>query len=236
MGITPMTTDHLALLRLQSWLSPAFPVGAFSYSHGLKAAVEAGWVRDREGLLDWLAADLMHGAGRNDAILLCAAWRAARAGDETALIEAAEISAALRGSAELALESTAQGAAFLRTIRLAWPHEKLEALAAQLERSQIEPTLPIVFGVACAAYAAPLEQAVPLYLQAASANLVSAALRLLSVGQTDGQIVMQALEETVTKTARDALTAGLDDLGSAAVMVDIASLAHETQYTRLFRS
>jgi urease accessory protein len=231
-----MNTDPLAALRLQSWLSPAFPVGAFSYSHGLEQAAEFGWVTDRDSLIAWLEADLRFGAGRNEAIFLAAAWRMVHANDDAALLETGKLSAAMRGSAELALESTASGAAFLRTIRLAWPHKRLDALAQGLKAEKIEPTLPIIFGATCAAHGVDLAQALPLYLHATAANLVSAALRLLQIGQTDGQLAIRALEQAAIDVANETMSATLDDLGSAALMVDMASLAHETQYTRLFRS
>ncbi len=231
-----MSTETLSALRLQAWLSPGFPVGAFSYSHGLEYAAEAGWVSDRASLVDWLDADLRFGAGRNDVIFAAAVWRAVTADDEAALVEAASLSAAMRGSAELALESTAQGAAFLRTIRQSWPHDRLDGLADLLKREGLEPTLPVIFGAACAVHGVPLASAAPLYMHAIVANLVSAALRLLSMGQTDGQIAIRELEDAVLETAEEALAAGLEDIGSAALMVDLASLAHETQYTRLFRS
>lgn len=228
--------DPRALLRLQSWLSPAFPVGAFSYSHALESAADLGWVRDRDTMIDWLEADLRHGAGRNDAILAAAAWRAETARDDDALAEAAELSAVLRGTGEFALESGAQGAAFLRTVRQAWPHRRLEDLTRTLNRARVGPTLPIIYGVSCAAHGIGLDQALPLFLQAAAANLVSAGLRILPIGQTDGQHAIMALEDAVMETAIAAAAGDLDEIGSSAAMVDIASLAHETQYTRLFRS
>ena len=232
--LMPMPTELRMLLRLQSWLSPAFPVGAYSYSHGLEYAVEAGVVRDRGGLIDWLDADLRHGSGRSDAILFAAAWRAAD--DAAALVEVAAFAAALRGSAELALESTAQGSAFLSMIRKAWPHPALDALAAALAEAEVATTLPVVAGAACAVHGIALDTALPLYLQAAVANLVGAGVRLVPLGQSDGQLAVAALEGTVAKTAAEALAASLEEAGSTALMVDIASMQHETQYTRLFRS
>src|SRR5262249_2354828 len=86
-----------ALLRLQNWLSPAFPIGSYSYSHGLEWAVEAGQVHDRKSLVDWLEADLCYGSGRNEAIFFHAAWRGAVNDDRATLFELAELAAALRG-------------------------------------------------------------------------------------------------------------------------------------------
>jgi urease accessory protein len=223
-----------SLMRLQSWLSPAFPVGAFSYSHALEWAVEAGWVTDRASLVAWLDADLRHGAGRADAILFAHAFRAVN--DPEGFIEVAALAAALRGTAELALESTAQGTAFLATLRRAWPDAALDDSAALLAERDIAPTLAVVAGVAAALDGAPLDAAIALFVQATTANLVGAGVRLVPLGQTDGQRAVAALEDAVLATAAEAAGAGLDEVGSAALMVDIASARHETQYTRLFRS
>ncbi len=229
-----MTGGLRHLMRLQSWLSPAFPVGAFSYSHALEWAVEAGKVTDRTSLVDWLDADLRHGAGRCDAILFACAFRAAS--DEAAFVEIAAFAAALRGTEELALESAAQGTAFLSTVRRAWPSVSLDALAAALAGHDIAPVLPVAAGVAAALDGAPLDAALALYVQATTANLVGAGVRLVPLGQTDGQIAIAVLEGAVVAVADEAKDASLDDIGSAALMVDIASSRHETQYTRLFRS
>lgn len=234
--VIPMITDAAALLRLQSWLSPAFPIGAFSYSHALEWAVEAGDVRDRATLADWLEADLRHGAGRNDAIFFTEAWRAVQANDSEEFLKTAELAAAYRGSAEFALEASAQGAAFVKAVRAAWPSERFEALADDLARAGTPWTLPIAAGAACASHRIELDAALALYLQSTVANLVNAGVRLIPLGQTEGQIAVAALEAAVLAVTWDAVQLSLDDLGSAAVMVDIASMQHETQYTRLFRS
>src|SRR5215510_5037854 len=96
----------LALLRLQSWLSPMFPNGAYSYSHGLEWAVEAGQVDSRGGLVDWLEADLCYGSGRNEAIFFGEAYRNALDYEPTKLAQVAELAAASRGTTEFALESS----------------------------------------------------------------------------------------------------------------------------------
>ncbi len=230
----PMTDDLRHLMRLQSWLSPAFPVGAFSYSHALEWAVEAGQVTDRATLVDWLDADLRHGAGRSDAILFAHAFRAAR--DPEGFVEIVRLAAALRGTAELALESAAQGMAFLATVRRAWPDAALDGLAHRLATEAVAPTLPVVAGAATALDGAPLCAALATYLQSTTANLVTAGVRLVPLGQTDGQIAVASLEAAVLATAAVAASASLDEIGSAAFMIDIASARHETQYTRLFRS
>jgi urease accessory protein len=231
-----MPLDPAQALRLQTWLSPAFPTGAYAYSHGLERAVEAGKVRDRDSLVEWLDADLRQGTGRNDAILFALAHRAVREAGTNAFLEVATLAAAMRGTAELALESTAQGGALLATVRLAWPDPRLDRIAARLTAARIAPTLPVAAAACIALHGVALDDALPLYVQATVANLVSAGVRLVPLGQTDGQRAIAALEPAVTAVAAAALAATEKDLGSAATMVDIASAQHETQYTRLFRS
>ena len=227
----PMTTER-DLVRLMTWLSPAFPVGAFSYSHGLEYAVEAGLVEDRESLIEWVGGVLEHGAGRNDAILLAHAYKSEGADMETV----AELAAAMRGTAETALESDAQGRTFLDTVVTVWPDPVLIERRARLAVAKIPPAYCIAVGMAAAAMGVALQTTLAAYLQAFAANLVSAAVRLVPLGQTDGQRATAVLEPIALGVAAEAIDAPLDDLGSAALAVDWASMLHETQYTRLFRS
>lgn len=251
MGLTTirMTTDPARLMRLLSWLSPAFPIGAYSYSHGLEWAVEAGSVHDRASLVDWLEADIRHGAGRTDGIFFAEAWRAARGGDLAAaaagsqdaqqahpLVVIAELAAAMRATSELALESSQQGIAFMSAVRKAWPHPALDDLASRLRAAGITPMLPIAAAMSCAVHDIALNLALPLYLHAGAANLINAAVRLVPLGQTDGQMALASLEAAVAETAAEVIHLHVADIGSAAFMIDIASMQHETQYTRLFRS
>ena len=226
----------LALLRLQSWLSPAFPTGSYSYSHGLEWAVEAKHVQDRKSLVDWLEADLSYGSGRNEAIFFSEAWRGAIDDDRAKLYEIAELAAVFRGSSEFALESSQQGAACLATLRRVWPDHLLDWLSEILGERHIQPTFSVVLGIRSAKQGIPVSLALPAFLQSYVANLVTAAVRLIPLGQTDGQAALAELEEPVLVASAQAKRATIDDLGSAAFMVDLASMAHETQYTRLFRS
>ena len=212
------------LVRLMALLSPAFPVGAFSYSHGLERAVHDGLVRGRADLGEWLADLLTLGSGWNDALLLAAAWRA----DERELEHLAEFSEALAGSAERHLETTAQGVAFARAAR-AWP----EAVPAVLAGGG---PYPVVVGAVARRLGLPLGATLPAWLHAFVSNLVQAAVRLVPLGQSDGVAAIAGLEPTVLSVARRAAAASLEDLGSAAVISDLVSMTHETQRTRLFRS
>ena len=304
----PLTAAHLQ--RLQTWFGPSFPVGAFSYSHGLEAAFEAGLVTNRESLTDWLEGLLLFGSARNDAILFAETYR--RWPD---VAEVVELAAALSPSMELRAETLNQGAAFLRAVRQGWPGLYLEhnteprkdvsperglpggsaqaagdpvprsarpgigeALAANASptvsehgtepRKDVSPergllggnaqaagdpvpraarpgigevlsgevALPVAAGLCCAAAGIPLKPALTAYLHAFTANIVSAALRCIPLGQSDGLAAQSALEPAVEAAADAGLEASPGDIGSAAPMLDWLSATHETQYSRLFRS
>lgn len=217
--------------RLMTWLSPAFPVGGFSYSHGLEWMVEAGKAKDAIALGDWIEGILMHGAGRTDAIFLAESWRAVSANDLVALNEVAELAVAFVPSAERRLETLAQGAAFLSAVKAVWPHPALEAL---ITRDEI--AFPVAVGACAAAHGLPIAETAQAFMQGFTANVVSAGVRLIPLGQTDGLRVVARLEPLVPRIIASALAATLDDIGGIAVLGDIASMRHETQYTRLFRS
>jgi urease accessory protein len=226
----------LALLRLQSWLSPTFPTGSYSYSHGLEAAVAAGEIHDRWSLVDWLDADLRYGSGRNDAIFFHEVWRSSMNGDRARLVDIAELAAAFRGTAEFALESSQQAAAYLATLGHAWPDRVLDWLSARLSEARVPPTPAVVLGIRSAREGVPVSVALPAFLQSYVANLVTAGVRLIPLGQTAAQLAIAELEAAVIAVSTRAEGATIDDLGSAAFMVELASIAHETQYSRLFRS
>ena len=215
-----------------AWLSPAFPVGAFSYSSGIEWAVETGDVADAATLQDWLLAMLANGGGYCDAILFAHAHRAVLGADDTALHDIAELAAAFAPSKERHLETTAQGNAFIGAAR-AWPceaHDRLKAVWSG------PVAYPVAVAVTAAGHGIALEQALPAYLYALTANWVSAGVRPLPPAQTQGLHVLAALEPAIVGFAQRAAHAPLDDLGSSAFRADLASALHETQYTRLFRS
>ena len=142
------------LYRLLAWLSPNYPIGAFSYSHGLEAAIEQGFVDDAADLTGWTASIVEEGAGRNDGLLLSAAYRASLRGDDIAMDEIADLGTACQPTAELLLETTTQGRAFLDTTRAAWPAASLDRLS---QVRQGRPTvLPVVVGAAAAGHVIPL--------------------------------------------------------------------------------
>jgi urease accessory protein len=246
--ITNIITDHmimndqscrlsaLSLLRQQSWLSPAFPTGSYSYSHAIEWAVEVGDIHNRKSLVDWLEADLCYGSGRNEAIFFIEAWRSATEGDCERLMKIAELAAAFRGTSEFALETSQQAASSLATLRRVWPDHLIESFSRLLADRGIAPALSIVLGVCAAQQQIPDRLALPAFLQSYLANLVTAGIRLIPLGQTDGQLAIAQLEPAVLAVTAQAGSATIHDLGSAGFMVDLASASHETQYTRLFRS
>ena len=229
------TLSAPALQRLLAWLSPSFPIGAYSYSHGLEWAVEDGTVTDAATLAAWIGDILHHGTGRGDGILFAHAYRAAENDDPAALAELVELAAAFQPSKERHLEATAQGQAFLTTIRAAWPSPILTRLLSEMPADP-PMTYAVAVAVAAAAHGVPLAPALTGYLAAFVANLVSAGVRVIPIGQTDGQHIVAATAPMIEAIAVTALAAGLDRLGGAAFRADIASMKHETQYTRLFRS
>jgi urease accessory protein len=229
-----MTDDEAAALyRLMTWLSPAFPVGAFSYSSGIEWAVEAGDITDAASLRDWLSAMLADGSGFCDGVFLAQTHRAASARDDAALRDIAELAAAFVSSRERQLETSTQGRAFIDIARAAWLQDGMDALVAACGGAMV---YPVAVGLVSAAHKIPLAPAMHAFLHAVVSNWISAGARLVPLGQTDSQRILAALEPVVLATGKRALEASIDDLGSATFRADLASLRHETQYTRLFRS
>ncbi|MDB5566125.1 MAG: Urease accessory protein UreF [Tardiphaga sp.] len=225
--------EGAALYRLMTWLSPAFPVGAFSYSSGIEWAVEAGDITDAATLQDWLSSMLTDGAGFCDGVFLAHVHRAASSADDKSLREVAELASALVPSRERQLETTSQGRAFIEIARSAWNHDGLERLIAVCDSAIV---YPVAVGLVSAAHRIPLAATMHGFFHAVTSNWISAGARLVPLGQTDSQRVLAALEPVVVATGRRAMTATLDDLGGATFRSDLASMRHETQYTRLFRS
>ncbi|WPB85024.1 urease accessory protein UreF [Sediminicoccus rosea] len=228
--ITITTVTDADLFRLMAWTSPAYPVGGFSYSHGIEMAVEEGRLKKQADLVAYIASVLRQGAGRVDAVLFAEAHRAP---DEEVLDEIAELAFAWRGTAETALESTQQGGSFASVTVSCWPDARFAAFAAR-HRGRLSHA--VAFGAAAGMAGIPLRPALFAFLQGFCANLVSAGVRLIPLGQTDGQIATAALQPIISECADAALTTPLEELGTAAPLLDMLSMRHETQYTRLFRS
>ncbi|CAM5545141.1 Urease accessory protein UreF [Mycolicibacterium aubagnense] len=219
------TTDH-ALLRLLAWLSPVFPVGSYSYSHGLEQAVQDGLVVDTGSLEAWLSDLVECGSAWNDAVLLAESWRLAREDQDLAgLVALAE---ALAGGRERHLESLSQGSAFLDAAR-SWP-------CAVLQRLPRPCAYPVAVGAVAGAHDITLNSTLGAFLQAFTLNQLQASIRLSVTGQSGVTMLMARLEPVVLDTARRAAHATLDDLGSATFLGEIMAIKHETLHSRLFRS
>jgi len=257
--------EDASLLRLMSWLSPAFPVGAFAYSHGLEQAINDGLVKDRASLVDWLSDLIECGSGWNDAVLLAETWRVTSSGGDCA--EVAELAEALAGSKERHMETTLQGTAFADAV-VAWEfpsplrggvrgggvYQRTSAASSNgLCCSMLEtpppltPPLkgegnpavqpyPVSIGIAAARHGIPLPDTLAAFLHAFTSNLIQATVRLLPLGQRDGVRALAELEPLLVATAARAARSTLDDLGSCSVMSEIMSMKHEVLYSRVFRS
>ncbi|WP_292418069.1 urease accessory protein UreF [Mesorhizobium sp.] len=215
-----------ALLRLMAWLSPSFPIGGFSYSHGLERAVHDGLIADRQHLAEWLETLVEMGSGWNDAVLFAESWRRAHDGGD--LHEVAALAEALAGSRERHLETMLQGAAFLKAAS-AWPCPALQRLPADCPYC-------VAVGAVAGSHGIGLAEALSAFLQAFFSNLVQAAIRLGVAGQVDAVALLAGFESLALSAAARAANSSLDDLGGSAFISDIVAMKHETQYSRLFRS
>ena len=221
-----LTHDQLQMLL--TWFSPSFPVGSFAYSHGLETAVEKGTVVSRPDLETWIKTVILAGSGRADGVIFSAAYNAAAKRDRHRLAQILELSNALFPTAELALESRSQGAAFQKAIVEVW--------SDGTENLDLGPTYPVATAVTCAKHKIPIGACLTSWYHAVAASLVSAGVRLIPLGQTQGLQVLVSLAETIRDAGHQAAVIDLDDIGSATPLMDIDSMHHETQYTRLFRS
>ncbi|MEP2642284.1 urease accessory UreF family protein [Roseobacter sp.] len=215
---TAMTTD--AILTLTQWLSPGFPVGAFAYSHGLETAIATMQLKTIGDLGDWLEDLVAFGGGHADLVILAAAYRARP--PEVAQIDAT--ARAFAASADRLLETDQQGAAFARTVDAVWG-------------TDLGPlTYPVAVARAARSQDIALDVTARMYLHAFAANLISASVRLVPLGQTDGQRLLATLAPLITATTERALATALDDLAAPCFAADIAAMQHEILYSKVFRT
>ena len=219
-------TGTAALQKLVTWLSPAFPVGAFAWSAGLETAIADGRVRDAAKLADWIAGALQHGGIRTDAILLAHSHRSF--GDNPLLQELADLSLALTASRERWMDTSITGDSYVTATR-AWPAETLAALPSPCP-------YPIAVGAIAGAHEIGLKDTLLAWLTASVHGQVSVAVRLVPLGQSDGLRVMASLEPAIAALADAAVGAGLAEIGGIAYAADIAQMRHETLEPRIFRS
>lgn len=253
---TPMSIEAGQLLLLLNWMSPAFPVGAFAYSHGLEWAIVEGHVGDATGLEIWIGDLVTRGSGWNDAVLFARCY-------EDSAEELNELALALAGSKERYLETTQLGRSFATAAGvfgesphptsapspMPAPHEKAHVVgpspvtglvpgmregALWAEENPI--AYPVAAGSACAAFGIAKHHALLAFVQGFCAAMTSVAVRLVPLGQTAGLRSLRNLMPVIDATASRAASARLDDLGSVTLHSDIAAMQHETQYARVFRT
>ena len=220
--------DPRHLTTLMTLFSPSFPIGGFAWSHGLESAIREGQIRNAETVRDWIAFILEQGSGWTDAILFGEAWHASASSDAMRLHDANALALALPGAAERRLESEHLGEAFCRA-SLPWRGEMMALGEGAIAYA-------IAAGWLAAKLDLPLQAALVGFLNGFASNLVQAAIRLVPLGQGDAVQILHDLAERVAATAAEASEASLDDLGSAALISDIAAMRHETIQPRLFRS
>jgi len=215
----PTRIEASQLLLLLTWMSPAFPTGAFAYSQGLEWAIEEGRVTDRDSLSQWIGDILTRGGGWNDAVIFARCWE-----DDASALN--ELALALSPTRERHLETTQLGRAF----RIA------AGVFAAPPLTEEEIAYPVAAGAACAAMRIDRHAALLSYLQGFAAALTSVAVRLVPLGQTAGLEVLRDLAPLVARVSEKAAQASLDDLGAITIGADIASMKHETMHSRVFRT
>lgn len=216
-----ITTEPRQLLQLLAFMSPAFPVGGFAYSHGLERAIDDGVVTSADEVREWIESLLVHGSGWNDAVLFAQAYDA----DEQVRTKIDELALALAASRERALEISDLGQSFAKAV----------AIMSVIEDMNFQ-TYPVAVAAACQKACIDRYAGLLAYLQAFSNNLIAVAVRLVPLGQSKGLEVMRDMMPVISQTAERAMWATLSDLGSSTLLSDIASMKHESQYSRVFRS
>jgi urease accessory protein len=228
MDITLTDSSFLSILQLTS---PALPVGAYSYSEGLETLVEQGANANQQNLKDWLYSQLRYGAIRVEAALMLRAYESAKIGDLEALAHWNRWLSAARETEELRNSSWQMGRSLLQLLGKLQP--------------EIMPTLnavgnpcnyAIAFGIATAHWQVDVKAALLGYLHSWASNLITAGVKLIPLGQTAGQQLLLDLQELLSVVALEILALEDDELGCCSWALSLASMQHETQYTRLFRS
>lgn len=229
MQTTAMSDNICSILRLQTWLSPAFPIGAFTYSHGLETAINEQIVRDRDTTLNWLKALLHHGSGWNDALFFVDSWKAGKALGDKEIQNINELALALQPSRERWLETVQQGKAFCDAAG-SWPNPLLAKLV------NTDMALSVAAGALFGASEISKASVLAAYLNAFASNLVWICVRLIPLGQSDALAIIAELEIEIELVTKKAVKSTLDDLGGCAFISDIASMSHEMLDTRICRS
>ena len=206
------------LITVMQWLSPAFPIGGFAYSHGLEWAINKGHVGNREELQKWISDLLEYGSLKNDAILI----KLVLQGSDPKEIN--ELAMALCPASERLSETQLQGGAFCKIMRDVW----------SLEIDDL--TLPIALALAAKNESIDQNLVLPAYLHSFCSNLISVAMRLIPIGQTDGQKTLRELSPLILDSVRAVAKSDKDDLGSACFLSDVSAMQHEYLQPRVFKT
>lgn len=214
----PLTLSYLTLTQ---WFSPSFPLGSFAYSHGLEVAISEGKVTCATTLESWLKMTLMRGAGRVDSAILSLVLSGENAEDM------ADFARAIAGTKERWEETFEQGRAFART---------LNTMQDTRFSSLPNAALPVVVGLAARGLEMPKKTVISLYLSSFTSNLVSAAVRFVPLGQSEGQKTLAALHPVIETVANAALNATFEDLTTSSFAADLDAARHEDMEVRIFKS
>lgn len=224
-----------ALLRLQTFLNASFPIGAFSCSHGMESAIQDGSLHDAASCQEWIDTIITSGSGWNDAVLLSHAYRlvstSSASTDLARLRQANELALALQACQERWYETTTLGSSFLAAAQ-AWP----ESALVDWHNLGDELALPVVIGILGALHNLPGHLLIASALQSSASNLVWIATRLVPLGQSQSLSIIASLESSCACVADKALQCTLDDLGSCALLADMAAMQHETLHSRVCRT
>ncbi len=223
----PMDSQVLSLLQL---VSPALPVGAYSYSEGIETLVEGGIINCDRTLKHWLEQELSYGSIRTEAAVMLRAYKATVLQDRTALIYWNNWLSAARETSELRASSWQMGQS-LRRLLLAMKPEKAQSICLPGECNYA-----ICLGIAAALEQIEAKSVILGYLHSWASNLITAGVKLIPLGQTAGQILLHELHINISDAATEIISLEDDELNSCSWGLALASMAHETQYTRLFRS
>ncbi len=228
---TRMTDKHsLSLVRLLQLVSPALPVGAYAYSQGMEHAVQADWVHDRNTAQEWITGVMQHNLATLDLPVLCRCHDAWKNEDETALHHWSRFLGACRETAELRAEDRQMGLALCRLL------QDLQIAEANPWLAEAHCNWVLMFALAAVRWEIPLPEACTGFLWSWCENQVAAAIKLVPLGQTDGQRILQVCSQQIPGLVQQAQTLPDDALGQFSPALAIGSALHEGQYSRMFRS
>ncbi|NEP90159.1 MAG: urease accessory protein UreF [Okeania sp. SIO2C2] len=227
------------LLCLLQLASPALPVGAYSYSEGIEILVTTGKISDYDSLKNWLIDCLKFGSIRLEAALIVRAYRETNSGNLQLLNNWNNWATAVKETEELRLQSLQMGRTLIRLFTNIQPYLSTELMSFVQKKLETETdfcNFAIAYGLISASWQIEIETAILGYLHSWATNLVNAGVKLIPLGQTVGQKLLWELQNQIVLSAKEILKLKDDELNSCSWGLSLASMAHEVQYTRLFRS